>query len=385
MSDSYAHSNFIAFEGFDPNLLNAPSRIAEIATESIKLVAGAFRKRTDLPHSKLIEMVSQACGYKNWHQFNDDCRFFREAQQQCDSGRAVLPSTEILRRMCRVTPLATLGGPNPLSKSVVAREFIGQFAAISGLAVEYVREVLEQLPKRGAAPKEDDACIYVVEIPHQRPPSAWWASGEKDFIRRVTESHLQSRSGSVLFEVATPLSVALSAANNEGTFYVDRRTNQIIMGDEVTCWIVGHQDGQSASADTVTADDIRDHATPGATAAILCEGTYCFLDPASIQGICKVLLPDIHAFAERVGWDTPIYRCDYVSEEYRSAPITEFEACSAYLESDLHSCYIFRGAPAAIAGLDEISGHGSAGAIDKLRKLLQQMGDLELAEENEAD
>jgi len=130
---------------------------------------------------------------------------------------------------------------------------------------------------------------------------------------------------------------------------------------------------------------LTDRCTPGATPAILVGEMFHFLDVASAEAACTALLPDIYTLATKHGWDTPIYRCDYVSEEYRPETITEFEACSAYLESDLHSCYIFRGTAAAIAGLNEISGHSSAGAINKLRTLLQRNGDLDPTEENEDD
>jgi len=63
--------------------------------------------------------------------------------------------------------------------------------------------------------------------------------------------------------------------------------------------------------------------------------------------------PEIFALAEQHGWDTPVYRADYLlgTGVYQTAPISEFEACVAAAGSGLRECRVYLSDGAATTAL----------------------------------
>lgn len=83
----------------------------------------------------------------------------------------------------------------------------------------------------------------------------------------------------------------------------------------------------------------------------------------------------IFDLAEKHGWDTTIYRADYLLGEgaYQAVPVTAFDACVAAVTHDLHSGRVFKTDEEAIAALDDdpiFSGHQGARAQEALRAQL---------------
>jgi hypothetical protein len=62
---------------------------------------------------------------------------------------------------------------------------------------------------------------------------------------------------------------------------------------------------------------------------------------------------EIFRLAEIHGWDTTLYRADYLLDEgiYQAEPVPEFEACVAAVGADLRECRVYLSDGAATAAL----------------------------------
>ncbi len=115
--------------------------------------------------------------------------------------------------------------------------------------------------------------IYVVEIPQEARPRAWFAFDQDDFVRKVR------------------------ARTWDGVLYAEG----------------------------------------SAKALLAAEG----LMPDSVEA--RAALPGIFAAAETFGWETPLFRADYLFEPgaYVAEPVTEFEACVAAVADGLKACRVY--------------------------------------------
>ena len=61
----------------------------------------------------------------------------------------------------------------------------------------------------------------------------------------------------------------------------------------------------------------------------------------------------IFKLAEEHGWDTALYRADYLLSHglFQAEPVAEFEACVAAIAHDLHACRVYLSDEAASAAL----------------------------------
>jgi hypothetical protein len=159
--------------------------------------------------------------------------------------------------------------------------------------------------------KEQGMNIYVVEIPHQRKPSAWSALDQADFVKGVRSAHAASRSGDTLFEKVTARELA-------GQF------------------------GYEAEDVVRMRED----------------------DPFLLD------------LAEKHGWDRPLYRADYingVAAAYQAEPISEYDACVAYIRQDLSSCLVYDTDEEALQAVQsgaDWNRHGGVQAREALRAVL---------------
>lgn len=69
--------------------------------------------------------------------------------------------------------------------------------------------------------------------------------------------------------------------------------------------------------------------------------------------LARAEYPGIFDLAGGHGWDTLLYRADYLLGKgtYQAAPVSEFEACVAAISSRLRECRVYLSDEAAMAGL----------------------------------
>ena len=127
--------------------------------------------------------------------------------------------------------------------------------------------------------------IYVVEVPEEGKPFAWFAFEEEDLARKVQNT--KNREGWTIFESATP----------RGLLEAKGKTPE----------------------------------TPGAE---------------SDHG-------DIFELAKTHGWDTALYRADYLlgQGKYQTESVEKFEACFAAVKHDLKTCRMYLSDEVAAAEL----------------------------------
>lgn len=129
--------------------------------------------------------------------------------------------------------------------------------------------------------------IYLVEIPHQFPPSVWVGTDQADIIKRANAQHDASRSGRTIF-------------------------------DKITSRQLLEQFG--------------------------------FTPTDCPSGECEF----IRELASKYGWDTRLYRADYMrgEGEYTAEVLEEYEAVLSYIGHDLHMLKIFNTDAEAIEALN---------------------------------
>jgi hypothetical protein len=117
--------------------------------------------------------------------------------------------------------------------------------------------------------------IYVVEVPLEGKPRAWFAFEQEDLARKAHAT--RKREGWTIFETATPRQLLQDCGKTPET--------------------------QGAAAE---------HA-------------------------------EIFQLADTYGWDTTLYRADYLcgQQQYRPEPIAELDACFAAIKHDLKTCRMY--------------------------------------------
>ncbi len=120
--------------------------------------------------------------------------------------------------------------------------------------------------------------LRITERPHQGPPHTWTARDREEFCRLVTAQYERDRADRTLYEARTAREIA----------------QEILGRDPATV------DGADRDWDDVPAE------------------------------VCEIGV-------ER-GWDTMLYMAAYLpgGDTYSVEPISEYEACVAYLERDLY-------------------------------------------------
>lgn len=374
----------LAFAEFNAALLTEPARLADEATAGVKFVATAIRKRTDTGQSQLLELVVKSCGFPNWHAFVRACTQLHELDKSFAGGASWSGDREgLYAKFGPVLPLMAVQGSCNVSGplGLLRKQFVLEFSYVTGLPDVFIDDVLNRF-SQVVADAVRDKRIFVVEIPHQQQTSAWSATDEEDFCRRIDEA--AARSGATIYDSLTVRELGLQFASADETVparYFSRKDEmrEFSPGD-ITHWLNGLRGYPRALAfDQVRDGQVHTVRATGATPAVVEDGRYVLLDEERMPNQVELAeeAPFVLDLAQKHGWETHLYRADAISDgEYRVAPISRMEAYVAFLGSDLSNLYIFRGAAEAIAGLEEIYGHGSAGAIDKLRKLLQENGDL---------
>lgn len=155
--------------------------------------------------------------------------------------------------------------------------------------------------------------IHVVEIPHQRPASAWFSVDKEDFIRTVNSVH--ERSGKTIFEEVTPRQLLLSMAG----------------------------------ATPEAGDEVRD------------EYGWIFELAEKHGWDSKLFRAD---FLTGEGG-------------YQTEPVTEFDACVGAVMDDLHNGSVFlsdEDAASALADDPVFEGHQGCAAREALRANLERLG-----------
>lgn len=210
-----------------------------------------------------------------------------------------------------------LGSPEPWGyqrtlEFVARRRGFASYAALKAALDAGASLVPPEASKAEALAATDvasdpDTTIYVVEIPHQLPPSVWRALDRQDFMNRVEAT--SQRSGEALFEVTTPRKLL-----DQSRF---ASVDEALAADEPWIAKLVEQFGM----DTRIAQ--------------------------RFGGQGYELAPPIH-------------------QEFDAY----FEACRDWLAHDLSACFVFEGFDAAKEGLHDLSGHGAVSAKARLRKFL---------------
>lgn len=106
------------------------------------------------------------------------------------------------------------------------------------------------------------------------------------------------------------------------------------------------------------------------------------IDTAPEDGDVRDKFPAICALADQHGWDTPLYRADYLLGEgaFQAGAVTETEACTAALKARAQTCLIYWTDTQATSALERDPAFEGKGGYWGREALREQLVALEILE-----